>query len=73
LAATGVGRNQYTVNMELEELLLVGPNCGGRGRRDNRGLQVLGRLNGLGSTSHEELVIDILGRERMEGEARIAA
>ena len=72
LAALRVGRNEHAVDVKLKQLLFVGPHSGGKGRGDDRGLQVRGRLDGLCSTPDEELVVDVLWGERMKGEAGIA-
>ena len=67
-----VGCNEHTVEMELKELLLVGADGSRHSSRDDRGLQVCGRLDGTSSAANKELVVDIRRRKRMQGEARIA-
>jgi hypothetical protein len=67
-----VVREEHSVNMELKEVLLVGADCGGQGGRDDRRPQVPGRLYAFGTTSDEELVIDVLRRERVKSETWIA-
>jgi hypothetical protein len=58
--------------MELKELLLIGANGCGNGCRDDRSLQVGGRLDGFCSAPNEELVVNILWGERVQGVAGIA-
>ena len=58
--------------MELKELLLIGTNGGWYGRRDDRCLQVCGRLDGFCSAVDKKLVVNVLRGEGMQGEARIA-
>src|SRR5437899_3363535 len=59
--------------MKLEKLLVVAANRCRDGGRDDRRLQVRGRVSRLGPTAHEELVIDVLRWERVQGKPGIAA
>jgi hypothetical protein len=68
-----VVREEHSVNMELKEVLLVSADGGGQGGRDDGRPQVRGRLDAFGTTSDEELVIDVLRRERVKSEAWIAS
>jgi hypothetical protein len=68
-----IGCNEHAIDQELEKLLLVGTYCSRPGCGNNRGLQILGWLYLLRSTSDEELVVDILRTESVEGEARITS
>jgi hypothetical protein len=59
--------------MQLKEVLLVGADRCGQGGRDDGRPQVRARLDAFGTTSDEELVIDLLRRERVKSEAWIAS
>ena len=67
-----VGRQERTIDMKLEKLLVLASNRGWDSRRDNCRPQGCGRFDWLCPTPHEELVIDVLGGERMKGKAWIA-
>jgi hypothetical protein len=69
----GIGGNEHAVEMELKELLFVGADRSGDSCGDDRGPQVCGRLDGTGSASNKELVIDVRRRKGVQGEARIAS
>ena len=68
-----VGRNQRAVDVEVKELLFVGTYHGREGRRDDRRPQIRGRLEGIRAASNEEFVVNVLRREGVQGEARVAA
>jgi hypothetical protein len=71
LAESGVGRKQDSVNLEVKKILLFRADGGGKSGRDDRRPQVIGRLDTFGMASYEELVVDVLGTERMESETWI--
>jgi hypothetical protein len=68
-----VGRDKHAVDLKLKELFFISAyrrwsSCG-----DNRSFQSRCRLNRFRSTADEELVVDVLGRKGMKGEAGIAS
>jgi hypothetical protein len=67
-----VGRQERTIDMKLEKLLVLASNRGWDSRRDNCRPQGCGRFDWLCPTPQGELVIDVLGGERMKGKAWIA-
>jgi hypothetical protein len=68
-----VGGNQHAVDMQVKELLLVGADGGGDRRRHDGGLQLWGRLGGLGPTANEEFVVNVLRGKGVEGEPGVTA
>jgi hypothetical protein len=66
-----VGGEKSTVEVQLKELLLIAAHGCWRGRRDDGCFERGARLGWLRSAAYEELVLDVLRRQGVKGEAWI--
>ena len=68
-----VGSQRHAVDVEPEELLLIGTDSGGNSSLDDRGLKISCRIQRLCVAPNEKLVVNVRRAEGVEGETGIAS